>query len=95
MSKSRTGTLRTTLGVPALVLLLASLVVGSVAIFVSEPIAASSSPNFSISRTYFSTAAKTTRVGFLTCDCQGNENLRLGRTTPYFTENVEGFCSPF
>lgn len=95
MSESRIDVVGKGIRLPALALLLAIALAGSSLLFVNTPTEASSSPNFSISRSYFATAAKRSQVGFLTCDCQGNERLNWGRVTPHFTEHIEGFCSPF
>ena len=93
MLRDRLRTVGQRLTLPALVVFLALATALGATLLTSTPTEASSSPFFSINRTYFSSPAKTQRVGFLTCNCQGEENLAWGHATPYFEDLVTGFCS--
>lgn len=95
MSRSQINLLRGKL-VNLVFFTLLTLAIGAGAVLLTNaPARASSSPHFSISRTYYSNPAKTDQVGFLTCDCHGTENLVWGQATPYFTERFTGFCPSF
>lgn len=94
MSHFPEAVLRKAVAMPTLITLLAFAIGAGSVLMISTPTDASSSPNFTIRRSFYSNPAKTNLVGVLNCNCQGNESA-TGQVTPYFTDQITGFCSGF